>query len=283
VTRLPLAYPGGVCLTKDRLPPSLGTVRAGAATAFLRLPSMSSSPVVIVTGAGSGVGRATALKFSAEGWRVVLVGRRAEALATTRGAAPAADHERLIAKPCDLGQAAAVNAMVTDVVRQLGRIDVVVNAAGTNIPQRSLADLSHGDYAAVMDANINGVLYLVQAVLPTMRKAGAGTIVNIGSEAGLQASPKAGAAYVVSKFGLTGLTQTINAEERPNGVRATCIFPGDIDTELLNRRPTPPGTEARARMMQPEDIAACVWFVATLPARTTVEEILVRPTRPAGA
>jgi NADP-dependent 3-hydroxy acid dehydrogenase YdfG len=244
---------------------------------------MSSSPVVIVTGAGSGVGRATALKFSSEGWRVVLVGRRPEALAMTLAAAPESDRDRLIAKPCDLGQPAAVNAMVAEVIQHLGRIDAVVNAAGTNIPQRSLADLSHTDYAAVMDANINGVLYLVQAVLPTMRRAGAGTIVNVGSEAGLQASPKAGAAYVVSKFGLTGLTQTINAEERPNGIRATCIFPDDIDTDLLNRRPTPPSAEARARMMQPEDIAACAWFVTTLPARATVEEILVRPTRPAGA
>ena len=91
---------------------------------------------------------------------------------------------------------------------------------------------------------------------------------------------QAGAAYVVSKFGLTGLTQTINAEERPRGLRACCIFPGDIDTDLLNKRPVPPPPEARARMMQPEDIAACVWFAATLPDRATVEEILVRPSRP---
>jgi NADP-dependent 3-hydroxy acid dehydrogenase YdfG len=120
----------------------------------------------------------------------------------------------------------------------------------------------------------------VQAVLPTLRRQSAGTIVNVGSEAGKQASAKSGAAYVVSKFGLTGLTQTINAEERPNGIRACCIFPGDIDTPLLNKRPTPPSAEARTRMMQPDDIAACVWFAATLPARATVEEILIRPSRP---
>jgi NADP-dependent 3-hydroxy acid dehydrogenase YdfG len=113
-----------------------------------------------------------------------------------------------------------------------------------------------------------------------MRAQGAGTIVNVGSEAGKQASVKSGAAYVVSKFGLTGLTQTINAEERPNGIRACCVFPGDIDTPLLDKRPVPPSAEARARMMQPADIAACVWFAATLPARATVEEILIRPSRP---
>lgn len=242
---------------------------------------MSTTPVAVVTGAGSGVGRATALKFAAEGWHVVLVGRRAAALDETIALAPVAQRGALHAMPCDLGQPDAIAALARDVLARLGRIDVLVNAAGNNIPKRSLADLSRADYTAVMDANVNGVLYLVQAVLPAMRKAGAGTIVNVGSEAGLQASPKAGAAYVVSKFGLTGLTQTINAEERPNGIRACCVFPGDIDTPLLNKRPTPPPPEARARMMQPEDIAACVWFAATLPARATVEEILIRPSRPA--
>ena len=237
-------------------------------------------PVAVVTGAGSGVGRATVLKFAAEGWRVALIGRRPEALAETIAQAPAGARTRLLAQPCDLGDAAGIAAVAREVLKRFGRIDVLVNAAGNNIPRRSLSDLSRADYAAVMDANVNGVLYIVQAFLPAMRAQGSGTIVNVGSEAGLQASPKAGAAYVVSKFGLTGLTQTINAEERPNGLRACCIFPGDIDTPLLNKRPVPPSAEARTRMMQPEDIAACVWFAASLPARATVEEILVRPSRP---
>ena len=240
----------------------------------------SSSPVVVITGAGSGVGRATVLAFATQGWRVALIGRRAEALAETIALAPRAARKHLAALPCDLGDAAAVAAMARATLTRFGRIDVLVNAAGTNIPRRSLGELTRADYTAVMDANINGVLALVQAFLPAMRKQGAGTVVLVGSEAGKQASAKAGAAYVVSKFGVTGLTQTINAEERPNGLRACCIFPGDIDTPLLNQRPVPPPPEARARMMQPEDIAACVWFAATLPARVTVEEILVRPSRP---
>ncbi|MSU50256.1 MAG: SDR family oxidoreductase [Opitutus sp.] len=240
----------------------------------------SPSPVAVVTGAGSGVGRATALKFAAEGWRVVLVGRRAEALAATIALAPAATRKKLVPLPCDLADAAGLATLAQDVLARFDRIDLLVNAAGNNIPQRSLGELSRADYTAVMDANVNGVLFLVQAFLPAMRRQGSGTVVNVGSEAGKQASAKSGAAYVVSKFGLTGLTQTINAEERPNGIRACCIFPGDIDTALLNKRPVPPAAEARTRMMQPEDIAACVWFVATLPARATVEELLVRPSRP---
>ena len=242
---------------------------------------MSSAPaspsVAVVTGAGSGVGRATALLFARHGWHVTLVGRRPEALAETVALAPAADRARLAAVPCDLGNPDAIAALARDVLARCGRIDVLVNAAGSNIPQRSLGELSRADYAAVMDANVTGVLWIVQAFLPAMRAAGQGTIVNIGSEAGKQASAKAGAAYVVSKFGLTGLTQTINAEERPHGIRATCVFPGDIDTPLLNKRPVPPPPEARTKKMQPEDIAACAWFAATLPARATIEEILIRP------
>jgi NAD(P)-dependent dehydrogenase (short-subunit alcohol dehydrogenase family) len=239
----------------------------------------SSSPVAVVTGAGSGVGRATALKFAREGWHVALLGRRSGPLLETIAQAPAAARKRLAALPCDLAQPETIDATAREVLRRFERVDVLVNAAGNNIPQRSLSELSRADYNAIMNANVNGVLYLVQAFLPAMRKQGAGTVVNIGSEAGKQASAKAGAAYVVSKFGLTGLTQTINAEERPNGIRACCIFPGDIDTPLLNKRPTPPAPEARTRMMQPDDIAACVWFVATLPARATVEELLIRPSR----
>ena len=243
-------------------------------------PARSSVSVVVVTGAGSGVGRATALLFASHGWRVALVGRRPEALAATIALASRAARKNLIALPCDLGDSAAVAAMARAALARFGRIDTLVNAAGTNIPRRSLGELTRADYDAVMDANIHGVLALVQAFLPAMRKQGAGTIVLVGSEAGKQASAKAGAAYVVSKFGVTGLTQTINAEERPNGLRACCVFPGDIDTPLLNQRPVPPPPEARARMMQPEDIAACIWFAATLPQRATVEEILVRPSRP---
>jgi NAD(P)-dependent dehydrogenase (short-subunit alcohol dehydrogenase family) len=129
----------------------------------------------------------------------------------------------------------------------------------------------------MIDANLNGAYYCVQAFLPQMRARGSGTIVNIISDAGKQASPKAGPAYVMSKFGLAGLTQSINAEERANGVRACAIFPGDIDTPLLNKRPVPPDAAARSKMMKPEDIAECALLCIHLPPRVVVEEMLVRP------
>lgn len=230
----------------------------------------------VVTGAGSGVGQATALKLVEQGWRVALVGRRPEALQETVALAGAKAGQFLIC-PCDIGQHAAVATMAQQVLAAFGEVEVLVNAAGTNAPNRALSVLSLEDYHAMMDANLNGAYYCVQAFLPQMRARRSGTIINVVSEAGKQASPKAGPAYVMSKFGMAGLTQAINAEERPNGVRASSLFPGDIDTPLLNKRPVVPDAAARARMMKAEDVADCAIFCINLPARAVVEEMLVRP------
>ena len=229
-----------------------------------------------VTGAGSGVGQAVALAMVKQGWRVALIGRRAEALEeTVRLAGERASN--LFPVPCDIGSSDAVVGMANRVQEKIGEVEVLVNAAGTNAPKRALEVLSLEDYRAMMDANLHGAYYCVQAFLPGMRARGSGTIVNVVSDAGKQASPKAGPAYVMSKFGLAGLTQSINAEERGRGVRACAIFPGDIDTPLLSKRPVVPDAEARARMMRPEDIAECVMLCINLPPRVVVEEMLVRP------
>jgi NAD(P)-dependent dehydrogenase (short-subunit alcohol dehydrogenase family) len=230
----------------------------------------------VVTGAGSGVGQAVALSLARQGWRVALLGRRAEALAET--VKLAGEHgKQMHTIPCDIGDADAVAKMGARVVQEFGSVEVLVNAAGTNAPKRALEVLSLDDYRGMMDANLNGAYYCVQAFLPGMRTQGSGTIVNVVSDAGKQASPKAGPAYVMSKFGMAGLTQSINAEERGRGVRACAIFPGDIDTPLLNKRPVVPDAEARARMMLPQDIADCVLLCINLPSRVVIEEMLVRP------
>ncbi len=226
----------------------------------------------VITGAGSGVGAATALALAKQGWRIALVGRRREVLEAVAAKIPGA-----LVCPCDIGDADAVAAMGARVLAEFGTVEVLVNAAGTNAPQRALEVLSLADYRAMMDANLNGAFYCVQAFLPQMRARGSGTIVNIVSDAGKAASPKAGPGYVMSKFGMAGLTQAINAEERGRGVRACGIFPGDIDTPILEKRPAPPDAAARAKMMQPEDIAECVLLAINLPARVIVEEMLVRP------
>jgi len=230
----------------------------------------------VVTGAGTGVGRAIAWKLARHGWRVALVGRRPQPLEeTARGSGAPLD--RFLVCPCDVSRNPDVRAMRDRVLGEFEAVEALVNAAGTNAPARSLEVLSEDDYHTMIGTNLHGAYYCVQAFLPQMRERGSGTIINIVSDAGKQASPKAGPAYVMSKFGLAGLTQSINAEERGRGVRACAIFPGDIDTPLLDKRPVPPDAAARARMMQPEDIAECAWLCLSLPARVVVEEILVRP------
>lgn len=230
----------------------------------------------VVTGAGSGVGQAAALRLAQQGWRVALVGRRLETLKDTvaRSGELAA---QLLPIPTDIRDAAAVARMAERVASELGDVELLVNAAGTNAPRRALEVLSLLDYQDMMDTNLNGAYFCVQAFLPSMRKRGSGTIVNIVSDAGKAASPKAGPAYVMSKFGLAGLTQSINAEERGRGVRACAIFPGDIDTPLLDKRPLPPAPEARAQMLRPDDVAACVLLCVNLPAHAIAEEIILRP------
>ena len=228
----------------------------------------------VVTGAGSGVGRAVALNLAKDGWRVAILGRKADKLSET---ASLGTSERFLVLPCDIGDSSAVEAMGKRVLAEFGEVEVLVNAAGTNAPKRALEVLVLDDYHAMINANLHGAYYCVQAFLPQMRSRGSGTIINVISDAAKQASPKAGPAYSMSKAGLVGLTQAINAEERARGVRACALLPGDIDTPLLDKRPAPPDAAARAKMMKAEDIAACVRFCIDLPPHVIVEELLVRP------
>lgn len=204
---------------------------------------------------------------------MALVGRRADALAETAALARGSTAQF----PCDVADADAVETMTSTVLRESGRVDALVHCVGTNIARRSWDQLSTEDYRSVLTANLDGAFNCVHAVLPAMRRQGVGTIVMINSEAGRVASAKSGAAYVASKFGLAGLVQSLNAEERSRGVRACSIFPGDVNTPLLDRRAQPPPLEARVKMLQPDDVAEAIWLAVSLPPRAIVEEIVIRP------
>lgn len=237
---------------------------------------MSKLENAVVTGAGSGVGRSIAIALASQGHRTVILGRRLDSLKETAALAGEAG-SRILCMPCDISSRESVVAMGREVLKELGDVGILINAAGTNVPRRSLEVLSDADYHAMMDTNLNGAYWCVQAFLPGMRARRTGTIVNVVSDAAKQASPKAGPAYSMSKFGLVGLTQAINAEERGNGVRACALLPGDIDTPLLDKRPAPPDAQARSRMLMPEDVAECALLAVNLPSRAIVEEILIRP------
>lgn len=232
-------------------------------------------PTVVVTGAGSGIGQAVALRFGREGWQVALVGRQAQSLSATIALMEPEASARAAVCVCDVSDADSVRGMAAAVVERFLRVDVLVNSAGINVKRRALADVSVEDWRRVLATNLDGAFFCTQAFLPTMRQQGSGTVVNINSDVGKLARDLAGAAYVASKFGLTGLTQQINAEERSRGIRATSIFPRDVNTPLLDQRPAPPPSDARAKMLQPEDVAACVWLAATLPNHAIVDEVVI--------
>jgi NAD(P)-dependent dehydrogenase (short-subunit alcohol dehydrogenase family) len=217
-----------------------------------------------------------ALKLAKAGWQVALIGRRDSALQDTLAQAGEAAN-RMRAFACDVSDEQAVAGMAREVLQSWGSVEALVNSAGTNTPARSLEVLSLENYHRIVDINLNGAYYCVQAFLPGMRAQQAGTIVNVVSVAGIRASAKSGVAYVVSKFGMAGLTQSINAEEREHGIRACSVFPGDINTPILDLRPNPPPPEARLNMLQAEDVAECVLLAINLPPRAVIEELVLQP------
>ncbi len=231
--------------------------------------------VAVITGAGTGVGQASAIKMAELGYRVVLLGRTPATLTETENKLPAGA-VRLV-YPCDIAQAEAVDEVARKVEQEFGRVDLVVNAAGVNVPDRSLEKLSLEDYRLIMGVNIDGAFYLAQAFLPMMRRQQSGTLVFIGSVSGIKAGLLGGPAYAASKFGVHALVQSINLAEQGNGVRAIGIHPGDINTPLLDRRRVVPPPDTRAKMLQGADVAELVAFVATLPPRVVIETMIVTP------
>jgi NAD(P)-dependent dehydrogenase (short-subunit alcohol dehydrogenase family) len=230
--------------------------------------------VALVTGAGSGIGRAAAIRLAREGAALALMGRTEARLVETRREIADAGVE---VYPADVGNAVAVDRTVTAVLARFSRIDVLVNAAGINVKQRSLADGTAETFDEIVSTNLRGAYLLSRAVMPSMRAQGCGTIIHVASDVALHGNDFSGVAYIASKFGLRGLAQAVSAEARRHGIRVTTVFPGEVNTPLLDKRPVPVPLEARLKMLQPEDVAECIALAAMLPARAVVEELVVRP------
>lgn len=229
--------------------------------------------VAVVTGGGSGIGAGIARLFAAEGARVVVVGRRAEQLEAI--AAASGGEVRAIAT--DIADNAQVQALVDQVIGHYGRIDILVNNAGINTSARRMEQLSAEDWGQLLDVNATGSFNVIRAVLPHMRAQRDGLIISVSSIAGYRPSALAGAAYSAGKSALAALTKVVALEEHANGIRTTVIYPGEVDTPLLDKRPVPVSAEQRARILQPDDVAAAALFIAALPPRATVPEFLITP------
>jgi NAD(P)-dependent dehydrogenase (short-subunit alcohol dehydrogenase family) len=231
----------------------------------------------VITGAGSGVGQATALQLARQGWRVALLGRRKAALAETIAlAGPHAGN--LVPYVCDVGSLKQVQSVAAKVLKRFASVEVLVNSAGTNFKRRYLPDISPEDYHATLDANMNGAYYCTQAFLPQMRARKSGTVIHVSSDSAYEPNLKAGVAYIMSKMGLAGLSRSVNCEEGPHHIRSCVIYPGEIDTPLLAKRPVMPDEARRKHMLTADDVASTILHVINLPQRAVVEQIVLRPT-----
>lgn len=231
--------------------------------------------VAVVVGASSGMGRATALSFAEEGAKVILAARTAAALSDAAGAIRGRGGEALT-RPTDATDRASCEGLIREARDQFGRIDILVYATGTNIPQRGLQVLTPETWDTMIATNLSGAFHCTRAVLPILREQKDGLIIYLSTGA-VQKPDVSGVAYQASKHGLVGLAHGAMQEERGNGIRTTVIFPGLCDTPLILKRPAPTPPEVVAKALQPEDVAGACLFVATLPPRAHVPELILLP------
>jgi NADP-dependent 3-hydroxy acid dehydrogenase YdfG len=237
--------------------------------------------VAWITGGGSGIGEAGAEALAADGWTVVVSGRRQDALdAVVAKIARAGSTAEAI--PLDVSMAADVQRAADAILAKHGRIDLLVNSAGINVPKRSWNDLELEGWNKLVEINLNGVLYCMRAVLPAMRKQQDGCIINVSSWAGRYVSKMPGPAYTTTKHAVLALTHSFNMDECVNGLRACCLSPGEVATPILKLRPVVPSEEEQAKMLQPEDCGRTIAFVASMPPRVCMNEILISPTHNRG-
>jgi NADP-dependent 3-hydroxy acid dehydrogenase YdfG len=234
--------------------------------------------VAWITGGGSGIGLAGALALAKAGAHVVISGRTQRT--NDSGLAQLKAVGSAEANLLDVADQKAVVRTAADIEKRHGRIDILVTSAGTNIGggKRNLATMTLEGWDDVVNINLNGLFYCCHAVIPGMRARKDGLIINISSWAGRYASLLTGPAYNATKRAVIAVSESINIEECANGIRATSILPGEVATPIMEKRPVPPSAEERARMAQAEDFGSAILFVATMPARTTVNEMIIAPT-----
>ncbi len=232
--------------------------------------------VAVVTGGSRGIGRAIAQGLLARAWQVFFcsrdpgsVERAAAELATGPGGG-----DRVAGRAVDVRRQDEVDAFVGWVLERAGRIDCLVNNAGLGV-FRAVDDLSGEDFRAVVETNLCGPFYFLRAVAPTMKRQGAGWIVNIASLAGKNAMA-GGAAYNASKFGLVGLSEAAMLDLRQHGVRVAAILPGSVNTGFAH----PDGGKAEDWKLAPDDVAEAVLDLLDYPARALPSLIELRPARP---
>lgn len=227
----------------------------------------------LITGASSGIGRATAIAFAKSGIDVVLVSRtqsKLDAVAEDCRSLGVEAHTCVI----DLAQVETIRPQLESFISKVGAIDILVNNAGMGYTG-GLADMPLSDWQRVLDLNLTSVFQCIQAVLPGMRSQQRGTIINIASIAAHQTFPDWGA-YCVSKFGMLALSKTLAAEERQHGIRVVTLSPGSVNTSIWDTE-TVQADFDRSAMLTPDIVADAILQAATMNDRAVVEEMILMP------
>lgn len=229
---------------------------------------------VLLTGGGSGIGRAVAIKLVEAGARVAITGRDQAKLDETKKLAGGNVHVHV----CDGTKHDQVEKTVAAVVKSLGSIDILINNAGMNLKDRYIRNLTIEAWHQTIQGNLDSAFFFTRAVVPGMLQRGAGHIINISSVSGKRANKLGGTAYAAAKFGMTALSHSVGLEEGENGIRTTAICPGEVNTPILDQRPAPVSEERRAIILRPEDVAEAVYYVANLRPGVSVPEMIITPT-----
>jgi NAD(P)-dependent dehydrogenase (short-subunit alcohol dehydrogenase family) len=243
----------------------------------------SDNKVAIITGAGSGIGKATALAFLDDGYQVAFAGRRKEALESAIAEA-GVDASRAIAVPTDVSEPGAVSNLFSKARDSFGRVDVVFNNAGINAPGVPLEDLTLDQWKAVVDINLTGMFLCIQEAFRTMKNQDprGGRIINNGSISAHAPRPDS-APYTATKHGVTGLTKCASLDGRKYDIACSQIDIGNAMTELAARMakgvPQADGSIKPEAMMNVREVASAVVYMASMPLDTNVQFMTIMATK----
>ena len=233
--------------------------------------------VCLITGGGSGIGRATANKMAKEGARIIVVGRTQTKIDETVSSIKK-NGGYASGYATDVSDQSLVDDLVSSVIQEHSKIDLLLNNAGHSSKHRRLTTTTATEIQSVIDSNLIGTIYCSQAVVPYMISAEEGTIINVASIAGLSPSNLGGMIYSAVKAAVINFTGFLNDDLKNTGIRASVVIPGEVDTPILDNRPVPPDENARAKMVTAEDTAEAISMIARLPLRTNIPELQIRPT-----
>jgi NADP-dependent 3-hydroxy acid dehydrogenase YdfG len=241
--------------------------------------------VVIITGASSGIGEATARELASKGAKVVLAARREDRLKKLQDELQASGGQAIY-KVTDIASRKQVEELAAFTLKEFGQIDVLVNNAGI-MPQAFLAENKVDEWDRMIDVNIKGVLYAIAAIVPSMRERKSGHVINLSSIAGHSVYP-GGAVYCGTKFAVTAISEGLRQEEAMlgNNIRVTNVSPGAVTSELLETITAPTVKASLEEIYKiaigADRIALAIALAIEMPADTAINEMIIRPTAQAG-